>query len=259
MPYPKQPNRNLRKLGLTIALGLAIAAFISGYWSFSISGTGNAMRWWVGWLQDVGTEMLGAAVTILLVELVIYQKRDEVDRLDRERMRRRDQFADRLKLTTRPAIRQKIIDQMRRQNLLSGAWLYEVHLEGADLSEADMQEVDLFEAQLVDANLSHTNLQNGVLRRANLKSANLQGANLQGADLQEADFRGADLTEANLLQAELHQAKFDDQTILPNGSRWRPDTDFDCFVDADNPKFWQAAELIPLSVVASGLFHTFKL
>lgn len=259
MPDPKQPNRNLRRLGLTIALGLAIAALISGYWSFSISGT-EAMRWWVGWLQDIGTEMLGAAVTILLVELVIYQKRDEVDRLDRERMRRRDQFADRLKITTRPAIRQRILDQMRRQDLLAGAWLYEVHLEGADLSEADMQEVDLFEAQLVDADLRHTDLRNAVLRRANLKSANLQGANLQDVDLQEADLRGANLAEANLLQAELHRAKFDDQTILPDGSRWQPETTLDRFVDADSPKFWKAAELIPLSIVAaSGVLNNLKI
>ncbi len=258
MSYPTQPNRNLRKLGLTIALGLAIAAFVSGYWSFSISGTGNAMLWWVGWLQDVGTEMLGAAVTILLVELVIYQKRDEVDRLDRERMRRRDQFADRLKLTTRPAIRQKILDQMRRQNLLPGAWLYEVHLEGADLSEADMQEVDLFEAHLSGANLSYTNLRNGVLRRASLKTANLQGADLEGVDLQEADLRSANLTEANLLQTELHRAKFDEQTILPDGSHWHPGIDLDRFVDAESPKFGRAAELIPLSVVASGLLNTLK-
>ena len=41
--------------------------------------------------------MLGAAVTILLVELVIYQKRDEASRLDAERMRRRDHFVTQLR------------------------------------------------------------------------------------------------------------------------------------------------------------------
>lgn len=251
----KQSNLKLRQLGLVIALGLAIAAFISGYWSFSISNTENAVLWWVGWLQDVGTEMLGSAVTILLVELVIYQKRDEVERLDRERMRRRDQFAERLKRTPRIEVRQKIIDQMRRQDLLTGAWLYEVHLEGADLSHADMQDTDLFEAQLNNTNLNHANLQNGILRRANLNGANLRNADLRGTDLQEADLRGADLTEASLINAELHRVKCDAKTVLPDGSHWQPDTDFEQFIEVDDPKLWQAASLAPLSVIATSLIH----
>jgi hypothetical protein len=259
MPYPRQPNRNLRKLGLSIALGLAIAAFISGYWSFSMSDTANPMRWWVGWLQDVGTEMLGAAVTILLVELVIYQKRDEADRLDRERMRRRDQFADRLKFTTRLEMRQKIIDRMKQQNLLARAWLYEVHLEGVDLSQAEMPEADLFEAQLFTANLSHANLQNAVLRRANLQAADLQDANLRETDLQDANLRGADLTGADLQDANLQGAKFNSQTILPDGSQWHPDQDLDCFVDPESPQFWRSPDLIPLSVMASSLVDSLKL
>jgi hypothetical protein len=104
-------QKSLRKLGLRIALGLTFIGSLSGYWSFAMSGTTSAVQWWVAWLQDVGTEMLGAAVTILLVELVIYQKRDEASRLDQERMRRRDHFVDRLKQARSVEKRQKILNR----------------------------------------------------------------------------------------------------------------------------------------------------
>lgn len=259
MSRPKATERNLRVLGLQVAFSLMAVAFISGYWSFAISGTSNAMQWWVGWLQDVGTEMLGSAVTILLVELLIYQKRDEADRLDRERMRRRDQFADRLKMTTRPGVRQKILDRMKQQNLLAGAWLYEVHLEGADLQEADLQEIDFFEAQLQNANFRDSNLDNAILRRANLQGANLTQATLRGADLQEANLQGVDLTNADLQEANLHRAHLDARTTLPDGTTWEPETDLSRFTDPENPLFWKAAELVPLSVLVSNSLNQFKL
>lgn len=258
MPYPKNPNQNLRTLGLRIAFGLIVVAFLSGYWSFSISGTSNAMQWWIGWLQDVGTEMLGAAVTILLVELVIYQKRDEVERLDRERMRRRDQFADRLKITVRPGIRQKILTRMKQQNLLAGAWLYEVNLQGANLQGADMQETDFFEAQLQDVNFSQVNLVNATLRRANLQGANLEDANLQGADLQEANLQGANLQSADLQDAELGHARFNTDTILPDGSPWTPEVNLERFTNSDSSSFWSSAELIPLGVVVAEVLNPAK-
>ncbi|MEO1297364.1 MAG: pentapeptide repeat-containing protein [Cyanobacteria bacterium J06636_16] len=232
----KQPTveQNLRSLGLRIALSLAIVGTLSGCWSFFISSSDSPLQWWVDWLQDVGTEMLGAAVTILLVELVIYQKRDEASRLDQERMRRRNHFAMQLKQARPTDRRQKILDRMKQQNLLAGAWLYEVDLRTADLQDCNLTETDFFEANLAAALLKKANLADANLRRANLQDADLTAADLSGADFFEANLRGADLSEAVLQDANLSSARFSKETRMPNGELWQPSIDLSEFIQSDS-------------------------
>lgn len=213
-------RNSLRALGLRIAFSLAIAGGLSGYWSFVISGTTSSLRWWGNWLQDVGTEMLGAAVTILLVELVIYQKRDEASRLDKERMRRRDHFSDQLKRTRSSTKRQRILDRMRQQNLLEQAWLYEVDLQNADLHKGDFTGADLFEANLAKTNLAGANFTDAILRRTCLEDSNLQNAIFVGTDLTDVNLKGADLYQATLEDVDLSQALFSEKTRLPDGTYW---------------------------------------
>jgi hypothetical protein len=220
-------RKRLRALGLRIALGLAVIGCLSGYWSFVMSGTLTPLRWWGNWLQDVGTEMLGAAVTILLVELVIYQKRDEVSRVDRERMRRRDHFTDQLKKTISLTKRQKILDRLHQQNLLENSWLYELNLRQTDLANANFNGADLFETDLSNANLTNADFSEAILQRTCFKESNLQGAIFVGADLTEANFKGADLYEARLTDVELNQTLFDEKTRLPDGTYWQPDLDLE--------------------------------
>lgn len=225
MKSPQQTQSSLRALGLRIALGLAIVGGLSGYWSFSVSGTTNVLRWWGNWLQDAGTEMLGAAVTILLVELVIYQKRDEASRIDRARSRRQDHLTDQLRRAKTIEQRQKLLNRMARQNLLSDAWLYNLDLQTANLKEIDLTESDLYESNLRGAVLEKANCQGANLRRVNLMQANLQGTNLAESDLVEANLAGADLYQANLEDADLNEARFSRQTRMPDGSFWHQDLD----------------------------------
>jgi len=220
-------RQRLRILGIAIAAGLAIVGALSGYWSYAMSGTATPLRWWGNWLQDVGTEMLGSAVTILLVELVIYQQRDETSRLDQERMRRRDQFIEQLKTMRSPLRRQKVIDRMRQQNLFENALLYEMQLQNADLQQSDFSGADLCEANLAKSNLSKADFSEAILRRANLQGCNLQGAIFDGTDLTAADLKQADLYEAVLKNVDLSQAMFDEQTRLPDGRYWQPELDLD--------------------------------
>ncbi|MDB9524486.1 pentapeptide repeat-containing protein [Oscillatoria sp. CS-180] len=233
----QSPRSRLRILGLSIALTLAIIGGLSGYWSFSMSTTTNALRWWANWLQDVGTEMLGAAVTILLVELVIYQQRDEASRLDQAQMRRKEHFVNQLRRSYSVEKRQKVIDRMNQQNLLTRAWLYEIDLERVNLTECDFSETDLFEANLSEALLTKANLQDANLRRANLTKANLVAANLEDADLVEANLEDADLYSANLKDADFSCARFSRKTRLPDGSYWTPNLDLKSFA----PKLDKAA------------------
>ncbi len=230
--HPQHLRTSLQSLGLRIALGLAIAGGILGYWSFTVSGTASSLQWWGNWLQDIGTEMLGAAVTILLVELVIYQKRDEASRIDEALARRREHLTNQLKRARTLDRRQKILNRMARQDLLADAWLYGLNLQQICLDEYDLTNTDLYEASLANASLNQANLTDATLRRANLSHANLSAANLSGVDLVEANLDGADLLGAILEDADLNQTRFSCKTRLPDGSYWSPETDLDALLIA---------------------------
>ena len=89
------------------------------------------------------------------------------------------------------------------------------------------------------------NLQEADLRGANLQEAilwlaNLQEANLRVANLQEANLWGTNLWGANLQGADLGGATFDENTMLPDGTKWTPGTDMARFTDSGHPDFWRS-------------------
>jgi uncharacterized protein YjbI with pentapeptide repeats len=128
---------------------------------------------------------------------------------------------------------------------LAGTNFISTNLQGADLVQANLQNADLRFANLAGANLILANLQGANLHRANLQGANLWSANLQGAGLaaahlQEVILNQANLAAANFEGANLQGAKieravlddrthFDEETILPDGLPWTPDTDMSKF------------------------------
>jgi len=87
----------------------------------------------------------------------------------------------------------------------------------------------LYEAELIDSEKTVINLGGANLAWANLAWANLVGANLVGAYL-----RGAYLERAWLKGAQLSE-----DSILPDGTKWTPDTDIARFTDPDHPDFWK--------------------
>jgi uncharacterized protein YjbI with pentapeptide repeats len=103
----------------------------------------------------------------------------------------------------------------------------------------------LFKANLEGADLHGEDLRGAHLSAANLRGANLRDADLRGAALIDTDLRGADLTGADLRGAVLYQtqdapsgvylgtaAVFNEDTILPDGSRWSPGVDMARFTEA---------------------------
>ena len=142
---------------------------------------------------------------------------------------------------------------------LQGTYLYDANLQEAELSGTNLQGADLQIANLQGANLRWANLQKANLRAANLKEANLIEANLQGARLIEANLQKADLSEANLqgvnlrgvslqeadlrwvnLQGtNLQGTEFDENTILPDRTKWSPGRDMREFT---HPEEWKAEQ-----------------
>lgn len=91
---------------------------------------------------------------------------------------------------------------------LERAFLAEVKLRGANLSDADLSYAHLRGARLTNANLRSANLAHANLLGAMLSGADLLGANLHGASLIEANFNQANLRRANLTRTMLYETNF---------------------------------------------------
>ena len=101
---------------------------------------------------------------------------------------------------------------------LSGSYLGEMYLEGANLikanlSGANLRKANLRGADLIGADLSMADLIDADLWRANLEEADLHKANLWDANLEEADLHKANLEEANLEEADLHKANLEEANL----------------------------------------------
>jgi uncharacterized protein YjbI with pentapeptide repeats len=101
---------------------------------------------------------------------------------------------------------------------LAQADLFELELNGADLSETDLRKAVLQQstfrgAKLIKADLREANLQRASFNLANLSEANLSGAVMRHTDFSEAILKKAylirgDLVGADLFEADLERADF---------------------------------------------------
>jgi uncharacterized protein YjbI with pentapeptide repeats len=157
---------------------------------------------------------------------------------------------------------------------LSYSNLHEANLEEAILVEAKMKGVNLFEANLTKTNMWRSNFSNSdmtkvklinahcpyanfegvVLDRAVLKNANMFGVNFKNADLRYCDFSGACLQGAYLEGAgttkhECNTIYLNKETILPDGSNWTEQDDFNRFTDKNHPSFWKPEHPFSLHVL----------
>jgi uncharacterized protein YjbI with pentapeptide repeats len=113
-----------------------------------------------------------------------------------------------------------LVDANLQGTILEGAQLKCANLRGANLERADLQRSDLRGARLQRANLTQANL-----FASNLGAADLWAANLSCADLQRANLEGAILVEAFLENADLDCATLSEDTVLPDGTKWKPGND----------------------------------
>ena len=230
-----------------------------------VSSLGTAWRTgdWEGLFLNLGTEMLGAVATYVLLELFIGGR----ERREANKAALIAQLGSRVNDVTVAAA-----EELRRHGWLCDgslqkAILHGANLEGINLSEANLQGADLFTANLQGAILWGTNLEGAHLTQSNLRGAIMWGANLEGAhlykaDLQwailegatlretnleeailrEANLQGADLIGANLKGAFLDEAGLSENTTLSDGTKWTLDTDMARFTDPDHPDFWHPEE-----------------
>ncbi len=119
----------------------------------------------------------------------------------------------------------------------------EANLQGAELEGADFR----------GANMTHVNLHRAIARRINVQGVSLPFADLSGAYLEYSNLQETWLSFVNLQGAELDNAnlqgarrlsesgwQMDEETCLPDGQSWKPDTDLTRFTNSDHPDFWRS-------------------
>jgi uncharacterized protein YjbI with pentapeptide repeats len=260
-----------RVSGLTVTVIVLLAASLSvaviGHWQeYGGLDLAALVR---DYYANVSTELASIVITVLII-----------DRVNRARLEQREEEAYKARLIQELGNRDHSVaidavgELKRRQWLdedflrgaslglanlhgadlrrinLQDAKLYHANLQGVNFERANLRGVDLMNADLQGAIMYHARLQNAVLYYAKLQGANLYRANLQGADLYYADLQSAHLGNADLQGANLRRsrlqgaillgAKYDENTVLPDRTKWTPDTDMARFTDADHPDFWRA-------------------
>jgi len=179
----------------TVLIAFAAIALTSIVISLILLGKQSpANAWWSAGFQNLASELIGAFLTFMLIDIVI-RGRERREAEAREEARR---------------LKQKLIKRMRSPNcditteavseLRRLGWLEDGSLEGAYLSYANLRNVDLSGADLDGARLT----------KAQLHGANLSGADLVGTTLkvsqlaQVGSLRGASMPDGKLYDGRLN-------------------------------------------------------
>jgi hypothetical protein len=212
------------RLRLVIVPVLLGGALVSSLWAVSRSGD------WVGLALNLGTELGGAVVTFILLDLIIggKERREAEARKARHEEQQRQLKTEREKEYLIQQLGSGINEVATRaaEELRVRGWLHDGSLQRARLNEANLRRADLRGADLRGAGLFRANLEGARLFKADLRGVHLVGANLQGAYLGQADLQGAHLAGANLhgvhqlSSRQLAQVNRLKGATMPDGSRY---------------------------------------
>jgi hypothetical protein len=192
-----------------------------------------------GFFLNFATEIGGAVVTFILLNQIIG------GRTEKERLKA-DLIAQLGSRVNEVALR--AAEELRRHEWLSDGCLRGQSLARANLEHASLQMADFRKAIFIAANLKGTCLWEADLRGAVLWNARLEGARLKGALEEMHRSRNFKVPKSSPERTRkvrikyLGRAKFDEQTVLPDGALWTPDTDMERFTNSAHPNFWHPNE-----------------
>lgn len=229
----------VRVAGLILGLvGIGI-----GVWAYRTAHPGEFH--WEIFAQDYGANISTTLVGFTLAVLII----DALNEGRAARKYKQDiirQLGSPVNDAAIEALRLAKVEGWDKNGALRGAYLPSANLQGADLSMADLQGAHLLNANLQRANLVMANLRGAYLVRSNLQGADLGMANLQSASMGVSKLQGVNFIEANLKWVDLSHSRrpggeqFDDNTMLPDGTKWVPNADMARFTFPDHPNFWRS-------------------
>lgn len=228
-------SRLQKTSSITVVAILVFMALISllGSARFHFNtGETNWSSWWDGALQNFSTEMMGALVAFILFDQIIEARKrreDKQEALDNEI----DSLIHQMQ-SDDPAIatigyKQASSKLMFQNRSLEGKLMIGVNLQGQSLIGAKLRGTTLIGSHLEGATLWQAELQDAIFTQAHLQDAKMKGANLQGADLYGTKLQGANLTGVNLADTNIQNAECNEETILPDGTKWTSDVDWSKF------------------------------
>lgn len=207
---------------------------------------GRETHWLFSLIGELNSEFTGALVTgiLFLVVLAIPSERQAERELQERLIREMGSQNNGIALQAVGELKAQdwLFDGTLRNQYFVGANLTAADLWFADVQAAILWDANFSSAELVKANLSYTDLSNANLQGADLSDANFSYANLWRANLQESTLKFTNFDQADLAEADFSEAAFEEDTILPDGSNWSPDTDMARFTDPDHPNFWRSSD-----------------
>lgn len=194
---------------------------------------------------NFGTGLIDTAITILIIDN-IYQFREKQAlfiQLIRQ-IRSKDNLTALQALDDLQANRFLNKNIFRKLNLsganLENAQLFAgLNMTGIKLSHAILKNVNLHNTVLDMATLSGTDLRGADLIATSLIEASLIKANLQNAILQGVNLKGAILNGANLTNTTIQGETFDEESVLPDGTKWSKNVRISRFTDPADPNYWK--------------------
>ena len=245
----------------------------SPYWLLPGFAIGLIAGLLIGWSSNIDNwfidgfwaEALGIVITVGLID-TFNRLREATRKKDEQRQQLIRQVGNRDNAMAVAAIKELTARGWLSEtdNTLSNQDLYEANLQGVNLNNMNLSNSNISGANLSFSQFWRTNLErtrllgsnftNTFMIEANLREARLEGANLQNANLALADLSGANLAEAKLDKCilvirygnekhndviEVGEAKFDENSILPDGTRFDPSQSifqlarFGCVVDPE--------------------------
>lgn len=238
-----------------VGIGLLVLSLVIGITGYiRVHGQFDMLQFLNDFYANASTELGSIAITVIIVDQLARRR----DRKEAESREKRGLIVQLYSVDNVTVL--NVISQMRAMGWLfdgslQGAKLSRVNFRGIQLDEAQLSGVNFEKANLKEASLAKTNLRNANLYRADFADAKLWGTDLEGAILDDANLRGADMRGANLFQVKFvhpdklqvnerdysYRAKYicDENTILPDGTKWTAKTDMSRFTDPKHPDFWQ--------------------
>ncbi|MBN1428728.1 MAG: pentapeptide repeat-containing protein [Anaerolineae bacterium] len=161
---------------------------------------------WDSFALNLGTELLGAVLTFVLLELIL-------GRQEKQETQTRVEFEQKAHLIRQMRSKDNGTALQSVEELRAQGWLAGETLRGADLYRANLEGANLISVDLGGATLREAILQGAYMRGVNLENADLSGANCLAAVMRDARMRGANLKEANLERADLRDAEIECATM----------------------------------------------
>ncbi len=223
----------IRMVGILLLLG----SFIVGTGGYIIEHEAFNLRTLVNdFYANIASELASIAITVLIIDS-LYQQRQV--KQEKERLIRQMSSTER-------GLALQAVEELKalgaiKDGSLARADLEEANLEGARLGHADLEGARMDFSNLSEVYLYFANLEGADMSGVDMRKAVLIGANLHRADMIAVKFQGALLSEADLSEAIIDKAEFDENTLLPDGSKWTPDTDMRRFTDPHHAEFWRSS------------------